>query len=320
MSFIKQLETLLGLSPATIENLINSLIVVVILLAIRFIAVRMVYRQTQDVTRQYYWRKGITYVVTFLALFIIGRTWFQGIQSIATFFGLLAAGLAIALQDTIVNLAAWLFILWRRPFDVGDRIEIGGHAGDVIDQRLFMFSLMEIGNWVEADQSTGRVIHIPNGTIFKKPLANYHKGFKYIWHEIPVLLTFESNWVKAKKILQKISDEHSPRLSADAEKKLRRAAKKYMIFYSRLTPKVWTTVRDSGVLLTIRYLCDPRNRRGSEEEIWEDILHAFEAHGDIDFAYPTTRFFVNKTEGKEALRALPVKPGRAVKAPSDSGG
>ena len=67
--------------------------------------------------------------------------------------------------------------------------------------RIFMFTLMEIGNWVDADQSTGRVIHIPNGKVFKEVLANYSKGFQYIWNEIPVLVTFESNWKKAKEIL-----------------------------------------------------------------------------------------------------------------------
>ncbi len=80
--------------------------------------------------------------------------------------------------------------------------------------------------------------------------------------------------------------------------KLREAAKKFMIFYNKLTPMVYTTVKDSGVLLTIRYLCDPRKRRGSEQEIWENILDAFAAHDTIDFAYPTQRFY-NRTIEKD---------------------
>ena len=197
-----------------------------------------------------------------------------------------------------MNIAGWVFIIWRRPFDVGDRIEIGGHAGDVIDKRLFMFSLMEIGKWVDADQSTGRVIHLPNGLVIKNPLANYSQGFTYIWHEIPVLVTFESNWEKAKRILQDIANQQSEHLSKEAEKRVKQAAKKFMIFYTKLTPIVWTSVEDCGVLLTIRYLTDPRKRRGTEQAIWEDILRKFAINDDIDFAYPTTRFYHNVLEGK----------------------
>jgi len=280
------------------QHLLSTLLVILVIILLRYLILFLMYRQIKDVRKRYRWRKSITYSLTFLSIFLIGRIWFQGFQSAATFLGIFAAGVAIALQDLLVNFAGWFFIMWRRPFDVGDRIEIGEHAGDVIDKRLFMFTLMEIGKWVDADQSTGRVIHLPNGMVFKNPLANYSQGFSYIWNEIPVLVTFESNWEKAKEILLKIANEHAEHLSAEAEKRLMKAAKKFMIFYTKLTPIVWTSVKDCGVLLTIRYLSDPRKRRSTEQAIWEDILLQFAANDDIDFAYPTTRFYNNVLEGK----------------------
>ena len=162
-----------------------------------------------------------------------------------------------------------------------------------------MFSLMEVGNWVEDEQSTGRLIHVPNGLIFQKTLANYGKGFQYIWNEIQILLTFESDWKKAKGILIKIAESHSENLSEQAEKKLKTAAKKYMIFLSKkLTPIVYTSVKDCGVQLTIRHLCEPHNRRTATHGIWEDILTALEKEKNINFAYPTTRFYDRKEEGE----------------------
>ena len=134
--------------------------------------------------------------------------------------------------------------------------------------------------------------------ILSHTLANYTKGFQFIWHEIPVLLTFESDWKKAKAILEEIANRHALHLTADAEKRIKHASRRFIIFYSSLTPAVFTTVRDSGVLLTIRYLISPRKRRISEQGIWEDILTEFAAHRDIDFAYPTQRFYNNITEGK----------------------
>ena len=256
----------------------------------------------RDVQVQYRIRKTVAYITYPLAFLVIGRIWFAGFQAVSTYLGLLSAGLAIALQTPLVNLAGWAFILWRQPLKVGDRIQLGDDRGDVIDQRIFMFSLMEIGNWVDADQSTGRVIHIPNGKIFTDVLANYSQGFEYIWNEIPVLVTFESDWRKAKQLLDDIAQQHGTALSDSAAQKLREAAKRVMIFYNKLTPMVYTTVKDCGVMLTIRYLCEPRKRRGSEQDIWEEILDAFAAHDDIDFAYPTQRFYHNNTEGKPGTR------------------
>lgn len=262
----------------------------------------LVFLRNREVKAQYRIRKVITYIIWPIAFFVVGRIWFTGFQALSTYLGLLSAGLAIALQSPLVNLAGWAFILWRKPFSVGDRVQIGDSRGDVIDQRIFMFSLLEIGNWVDADQSTGRVIHVPNGKVFTEVLANYGQGFHYIWNEIPVLVTFESDWKQAKKLLLNIVQHHGTKFSAAAQEKLRDAAKKYMIFYNNLTPTVYTSVKDCGVMLTIRYLCDPRQRRGSEQHLWEAILEEFARHQDIDFAYPTQRFYNNEREGKPDTR------------------
>ena len=183
---------------------------------------------------------------------------------------------------------------------VGDRIEIAQHAGDVIDVRIFQFTLLEIGNWVDADQSTGRMIHVPNGRVLSDVVANYNRGFQYIWNEVAVLVTFESNWREAKAILERIATQHAASVTGEAARQIEEASRQFMIVYNKLTPTVYTSVRDSGVLLTVRYLCDPRQRRTTTEAIWEDILTGFAQRPDIDFAYPTTRFYENTTEGRLA--------------------
>ncbi len=71
-----------------------------------------------------------------------------------------------------------------------------------------------------------------------------------------------------------------------------------MIVYSKLTPKVWTSVADCGIVLTLRYLCEPRQRRGSAEQVWEAVLREFAKSDDIDLAYPTVRRYDNTQEGK----------------------
>ncbi|MBT3756369.1 MAG: mechanosensitive ion channel family protein, partial [Candidatus Cloacimonetes bacterium] len=109
--------------------------------------------------------------------------------------------------------------------------------------------------------------------------------------EIEIVLTFESNWQKAKIILLDIANNKGENISKRMETQIKRAAKKYMIYYKELTPIVYTSVVDHGVRLTIRHLCETRKRRGYTEAIWEDILLEFAKNKDIELAYPTTRFY-----------------------------
>lgn len=303
----KWLNDTVLMSPDIQNKLLISVVLVLGLWILRKLILRIVYNQTDEPAIKYQWRKISAYIATSVGILLVARVWFEGIQSVSTIIGLLSAGVAIALKDPLVSFVGWAFILWRKPFEVGDRIQIGEHAGDVIDIRIFQFTLMEIGNWVDADQSTGRVIHVPNGSVFTEVLANYSKGFQFIWNEIPVLVTFESNWEKAENILRNIGQKHAEHLSESAEQKVREASRKYMIFYSTLTPTVYACVRDCGVLLTIRYLCQPRKRRATEDAIWKDILKEFAQCNDVDFAYPTQRFYDNLQEGKQGARPPEIK-------------
>lgn len=302
------LEQNVGLSENLQGKLLETLLVLLVLVLLRQIALYTLRRRTDDVLLRYRWRKGITYSTVVVGLLLVGRVWFAGVQQLATFLGLVSAGLAIALKDMVADMAGWLFILWRRPFGVGDRIALGDHAGDVIDLRLFQFSLMEIRNWVDADQSTGRIIHVPNGMIFSSVLANYTKGFHYIWDEVPVLLTFESDWRRAKTLLQEIALRHGEPAAREARLQFERAASRFMIMNPSLNAEVFTSVADSGVLLTVRYLCNPRHRREILQAVWEDILAAFAQVDNIDFAYPTVRYYDNPQEGKPGARAEPPVP------------
>lgn len=210
-------------------------------------------------------------------------------ESITTFLGLFSAGVALAMKDILLNIAGWIYIFIRQPFVVGDRVEIAGHKGDVIDQNLFKFRIIEVGNWVHADQSTGRIIHIPNSKIFTDPMASYTLGFDYIWEEIRVMVTFESDWRKTKRLLIDILNDISEDLTEDLRKQIKNASKKYLIYYNNLTPIVYTQVVDSGVQFSLRFICEPKKRRILNEKIWEAILDAFEKEADIDIAYPTMR-------------------------------
>lgn len=290
------IKDIFGFTPRIEENLIKSLTIIAVLWFINLVITRLVFRYIKDRQVGYRTRKITSYTAAFIALVLLGRVWFAGFESLMTLMGFFSAGIAISLKDPIMNIAGWFYISWRKTINVGDRIQIEEQMGDVIDISIFEFSILEIGNWVDGDQSTGRIIHVPNGKIFFSAVSNYNQGFSHIWNELHLMLTFESDWKKAKSILSEIANRRSIHLSVEAENQIREASKRYMIFYSHLTPIVYTSVKQNGIAMAVRYLCESRKRRGTAAVLWEDILEEFAKHDDIRFAYPTTRFYRENQE------------------------
>jgi small-conductance mechanosensitive channel len=283
---------ILELSPMW-SRTVASVAVLVVILVLRFAGARLIGHRVTDPDLQFRARKALAYAATTILVISLVFIWLPFVDDLATFLGLLSAGLAIALADVFLNLAGWVYIVFRRPFKVGDRIEIGESAGDVIDIRAFRFTLLEIRDWVDADQSTGRVVHIPNETLFRQPMANFTEGFHYIWHEIPILVTFESDWRAGERHLMAALESVAID-PADARRKIEQvsATRDYRISYSQLTPIVYVSTRDSGVLLTGRVLVEARTRRSIEDAVWRSLLDAFEADPSVELAYPTIRGYV----------------------------
>lgn len=273
------------------QRILLSFLTILISYLLTAFIIRIINRSISDLKKRHTARKYIIYTATFICIFIIILVWIRRGASLTTIIGFLGAGLTLALHQPVASVAGWLLILIRRPYETGDRIEIGGIKGDVIDIRLFFTSILEIGNWVEADQSTGRIIHCPNGKVFTEPIFNYTRGFEYVWNEIKITITFESNWQKAKEIMADIASKDSVDLGETVRTKIKNLSKKYMIHFEKLTPYVWTKIVDFGVELTLRYLTEARKRRSTQDAISRAILDRFHLESDIEFAYPTYRIY-----------------------------
>jgi small-conductance mechanosensitive channel len=285
------------------SRLIQTLFLFGVFLVGRALVMRLVRKGVDDVKRHYYWNRVTSYAIGSIVALAICGVWIDGFSEIGTFLGLFSAGLAIALQSPLSNLAGWLIIVSRGPFVVGDRIEYGGHVGDVIDIEIFQTHILECGAWIHSEQSNGRMVAIPNSMVFTSSVGNFTAGFDHIWDEIPITVTFESDWEKAKRILTEIGDEVATPFSVGAEQAVKAASGRKLIFYRNFTPIVYSDIADTGVVLSLRYMTPTRSRRNANQTLCEAILRAFATEDDIDFAYATTRLFDNRTEGKPDARA-----------------
>lgn len=293
----KWIEQTLYINPEYQENILKSLIIILALVIIRFIVIRIADQKIENQQVFYRFQKTTKYFFWFFLIVLVGRIWFQGIQSLATFLGLVSAGIAIALKDPLVNLAGWAFIFWQKPFEVGERIELAGVKGDVIDINTFQFDLLEVRKEGKRETNTGRIIHMPNGKIFTDSLSNYDKTFPFIWDVISTQVTFESNWKNAREIFEEVGEKFSKRYSEEEIHRFKRATRNLYITLE-FEPVVFTAVQDCGVEIILRYIVEPRSRGIVRTKMWEEILTKFAENPDIDFAYPTQRFYNNLTEGK----------------------
>lgn len=268
---------------ASINKAISSLIILLAFWFLRFLVIKIVDHNSQNPNIRYSWRKGSRYTFIFMSAALIGWIWLNDLQPVLTFLGIIAAGLTITLKEVVLNLAGVLFILWRNIFAVGDRIEINQHKGDVVGIGVFYFSLMEIGHWVDAEQSTGRLIKVPNSQVLIHPILNYTKSFPYIWDEISVELSLSSNWKKARQIIEAIAKAETEDFSHKAAKYAKQSDDE-LIRFQHFGPKVYLSLSNTAttsIILTLRYLCEPRSRRDKENMLWESILEQFQNEPDI---------------------------------------
>jgi len=229
-------------------------------------------------------RKATSYAINILATLLVFGVWIERIGDLSVALGIFAAGLAFALQEVIGSFAGWLTIISGRPFSVGDRIETTNIRGDVVDVGILRTTLMEIGNWLQGDHNTGRIVTVSNAFIFKEPLYNYSAHLRFIWDEISLPITYESDWQSAIRILVEVvqNNPNYQNLLPQAEEQRRRARRKLAVKITSLEPRVFVRLTDNWIELGMVYPVDNDLRRSFRSEVSQRILTEFEnAHIQI---------------------------------------
>ncbi|MFA9559036.1 mechanosensitive ion channel domain-containing protein [Evansella sp. AB-rgal1] len=268
---MQEIITFLNENPIIYKFFISIVIFLIYIKLISFMN-KLLFKVMKGNNAYYTTRNRLYYLHIAIMIVIIIMIWSEARLDLTIYIGFISAGIAIALREIFTNIAALLIILVQKPFEVGDRIFVNNSAGDVIDQKIFHFVVMEVVTSEKSNQSTGKVVHIPNNFIFLHPISNANKGFEYIWNEIEVRVTMDSDWAEAKEKFETILIEYTGKISEEAENKLREASVKYLLHYQELTPSVFISLQEGHIKLTLRYLSDPREVRTTEDFLWKQIL------------------------------------------------
>ena len=287
--------------PAEVwSEIIHWVLIIAVPMAILLLIRLLIGKYVKDDERRYYANKITSYVLFIITASLVAFKLLQvGVGNIATFFGLITAAVAISLQDFIASLGAWFVIMGSRLYRTGDRIEISTMRGDVVDIGLLRTTLLEIGEPQQGEQSTGRLITLPNSMVFKSAVYNFTTGSEYIWNEISLVLTFESDWKKGVEIIEEIAKKELMDPVKEAARKFKNLTGRMRLKVGRLTPIVYTRIVEHGVELTLRYITDARLRRVTQDKMNREMLDAINSDESMNLAYPTRR---------SILHSIPLPP------------
>jgi small-conductance mechanosensitive channel len=244
----------------------------------------------QRIKDQYYMHmlRTLTRSALFLASgVVILLIWLGASSNFSVAMGIFGAGVAFASQEVIGSFAGYINIISSSIYRIGDRVHIGDVIGDVIDISILRTTVMEIGEWVKADQYTGRVVTIANNTVFSAPVYNYTQHWGYLWDEITLPVTYSSDWRRAAELMHEHGQEYSEALQADAYAGLSKMSKRYPLQQTQVEPTIYLTMTDNWVEITLRYIVRARERRNVKAQLHRELLQHFEEIENITIASTT---------------------------------
>jgi small-conductance mechanosensitive channel len=204
--------------------------------------------------------------------------------------GAASAGIAFALQEVIASFAGWLAVALGGFYKVGDRVQLGGIKGDVIDIGFIRTTIMEIGSWVNGDLYNGRIVRVANSFVFKEPVFNYSGEFPFVWDEIVVPIKYGSAYEEARAILSDAAGAVVGQYVEEARERWNVLVRTFRIEDARIEPLVTLIANDNWVEFTLRYVVDHRARRGAKDALFTRILHAIdETDGRVGMASMTVQ-------------------------------
>ena len=226
-------------------------------------------------------------MVWLLSIIIVLFIWLGERGNFTVAMGILGAGIAFASQETIGSFTGFLNIVTSNLFQIGDRVRIGNVTGDVMDINLMRTTVMEIGEWVKADQYTGRVVSVANNLIFSNPVINYTKNWHFLWDEITIPITYDSDWRLAEEIILKHGQDYSKNIQEGAFEELRTLNEKYPLQKATVEPRLFVTLTDNWIEMTLRYVTKVSERREVKGKLHYELLTHFGAEPTITIASST---------------------------------
>jgi small-conductance mechanosensitive channel len=241
-------------------------------------------RRIRDERERYSFRRTVSILKLVVTGVILLRVWIDT-NYIFVAYGIVGAGIAVALQDLFKNFVGGILIIVSRTYQVGDRIEISETMGDVIDIGILTTKILEIhARDVKGDQATGRIAVVPNGAILSSRVFNYTMDHTFVWDEISIPITYGSDWQRAVTLFLDVVRRETAVTAGLAEWEIEQIGERYYLPKREVEPSVYLTLTDNWIAFDIRYVTDVRRKRATKDNLSRKLLEAVEATDGIAIA------------------------------------
>lgn len=218
----------------------------------------------------------LTFVFIFFLIIIALASYYGNLGDLGFVAGLLTVALGWALQKPITGVVAWLIIITRRPFLIGDRIIINNITGDVSNITMTHIFLDEVGGTHMGEENSNRSIMIPTNVIFDTDVVNFNNRDEYILDEVSVSITYESDLSIAEKLCLKATE----RIMGEYWKKFPKRINK--------EPHTRLNFQPSGIDITVRYMTIATSRNAIATDIRRELFNDIKKMPGVEIAYPHT--------------------------------
>ena len=256
----------------TVGKLVAAALAIIILIALIKFFQKTLSKRIKDTDTRYRVRKSISFFGYLIAIFVLTIVFSDKLGGLTVALGVAGAGIAFALQEVIASFAGWFAISFAKFYKPGDRVQLGGIKGDVIDIGILRTTLMEVGQWVNGDLYNGRVVRIANSFVFKEPVFNYSGEFPFLWDEITIPIKYGSDYKFARELFTKISDELLGDFASRAKTAWNELVEKFLIENAKIDPMITMIANDNWIEFTIRYVVDYKARRTTKDILFTKIL------------------------------------------------
>jgi len=260
------------------RSLMVRLAILAILLAVLYVAGflwrRAIFRYIPEVHRRHQFLQARRFVMAFAVAIVLIFNFSTELGAVATVMGFAAAGIAFALQNVILSVAGYFFLIGKYGIKAGDRVQIAGVTGDVIDIGLVKLSLMELG--ASNGQPTGRIAVFSNAIAFQ-PSSNFFKqmpGTSFVWSEITLTLAPEVDYRLAEKRLLDEVNEVYARYRESIRRQYRDLEHTLNMDFDTPRPQSRLALGPSGLQITIRFPVEARSLVQTNDEISRRLLDA----------------------------------------------
>jgi small-conductance mechanosensitive channel len=274
---LEDLKSIFGMEDKELwRNTAASVLLLLLMMLLRVVVARNLLRvESVPLEQRRRWMVSLRNAAVFIFLFGLLIIWAEQVRTWALSLVAVAAAFVIATKELILCVSGAVLRGFSRPFTVGDRVEIGGIRGDILDQSILTTTILEVGPGAQNHHRTGRSITVPNSMLLSGPVINESYLDDFVLHAFSVMLSPDEDWEESERILLEAAQQESASFIQQAIEQSKAVARKEGFDSPSMEPRTTVRIPEANKIeLLVRIPCPLQKKSSLEQAILRRYLKA----------------------------------------------